>query len=206
MARQWRIAPPYSKELATQMNQDKASIRKALKAQRQQLSPQFCQQAALGFLDQILYSPIINSQQKFAVYLSANNEIDLKPVITALWDYLPVVSQQNDSTLSFAPYSSLTSLQTNLYGILEPAYSTLINPLELEVVFMPLVACDNKGHRLGMGKAYYDKTFATKNQHHRPLLIGCAYQFQCLDSIPTDPWDITLDMLITDQQVYDFRT
>ena len=73
---------------------------------------------------------------------------------------------------------------------------------DLDLVITPLLAFDAKGHRLGTGGGYYDRSFAFlySNMKKKPLMIGLAYSFQAAECLPTDPWDIALDGVITEEK------
>ena len=72
---------------------------------------------------------------------------------------------------------------------------------------MPLVGFDQQGYRLGMGGGYYDATLAFM-QHRRlwrkPRLVGVAYECQRVETLPHDPWDMPLDAVLTERQLYYF--
>ena len=80
----------------------------------------------------------------------------------------------------------------------------------LDLVLMPLVAFDKAGNRLGMGKGYYDRSLKILNHRkawRRPRLTGIAYEFQRVDKIDNEPWDIPLQFALTDKQARtDLRT
>ena len=76
--------------------------------------------------------------------------------------YLPRVT---GSKLTFQRYiPNSTPMRENRFNIPEPVTQQSISPKILDVVFMPLVAFDRSGNRLGMGKGYYDNTFARINR------------------------------------------
>ena len=58
-----------------------------------------------------------------------------------------------------------------------------------------------------MGKGYYDKTFDFRlsESHKKPLLIGLAYEFQCVELIEQEEWDVPLDAVITEKLIYSWR-
>ena len=62
-----------------------------------------------------------------------------------------------------------------------------------------MVAFDNYGTRIGMGAGYYDRTLAP---HLCKLLIGVAYEFQRMEFIEPKAWDVQLDVVITERNVY----
>ncbi|MDH4134940.1 MAG: 5-formyltetrahydrofolate cyclo-ligase, partial [Gammaproteobacteria bacterium] len=75
-------------------------------------------------------------------------------------------------------------------------------------VLMPLVAFDLHGNRLGMGGGFYDKSLAflgTRTRWLKPHLIGLAHDFQRVEKIEPCPWDVPLQGVATDQNLYHFR-
>jgi 5-formyltetrahydrofolate cyclo-ligase len=68
---------------------------------------------------------------------------------------------------------------------------------KIDVVITPLVACDKGLNRMGFGKGYYDRFFA-KNPSFK---VGICHDFQVVDKLSPKPWDIALDVIITDERV-----
>jgi len=68
---------------------------------------------------------------------------------------------------------------------------------------LPLVAFDQQGERLGMGGGYYDRTFEflRRSGLNKPKLIGLAHDFQQVDAIPTEAWDVPLTAIVTNKGV-----
>lgn len=150
------------------------------------------------------FPPVVRAR-RLGCYLAWRGELDLAPLIREAWArrrqvFLPVLAGQN---LRFAPFTPTTPLRPNRYGIPEPDVDRQqwIPASGLDAVLAPLLAFDARGHRLGMGGGYYDRTFrfrAGRSAWRRPWLIGTAYEFQRVAQLPDDPWDITLDAVITD--------
>ncbi len=73
----------------------------------------------------------------------------------------------------------------------------------MDLVIVPMVVCDNKGNRIGMGGGYYDRSFAFKRKSSvyanssKPYLLGVAYNLQMVDTINPQAWDVRLDQIIT---------
>ena len=63
-------------------------------------------------------------------------------------------------------------------------------------------AADIEGNRLGHGGGYYDKTFALERMDRRPMLIGLAHSFQIVERLEVNPWDVPLDVLVTENEVF----
>lgn len=178
---------------------DKDSIRKQMKQQRQALSSIEKQEAALSFLKKLQPYFELLPPQKIAVYLAMQGELDLAPSIEWFWAgahslYLPIL---HESKLQFGAYTKATPLHLNQYGILEPEHPDLIDAQALDYVLMPLVAFDSNRNRLGMGKGYYDRTFAFCTERNKPTLIGCAYSFQEVPMLPRQAHDVRMHLILT---------
>lgn len=146
----------------------------------------------------------VNSEH-VACYLPFKDEFDALPTIEAIWRakkqcYLPVLLEKEEKFLCFVHYAYGDALRQNRYSILEPSNITKqLLPEQLDLVITPLIAFDAKGHRLGTGGGYYDRTFANlAHQVKKPQLIGLAYKAQQADALPADPWDISLQGVITE--------
>jgi len=74
------------------------------------------------------------------------------------------------------------------------------NPYDLDIIFVPGLAFDQLGHRLGRGKGYYDKALAeAKSQAAKtPILVGLAMDEQIVTQIPAERHDIPMDYLCTE--------
>ena len=86
--------------------------------------------------------------------------------------------------------------------IKEPSSGEEVTPRDLDLVLVPLVAVDLNGNRIGHGAGCYDKTFSFLKSESGPELIGLAHEFQIFSSIDPEPWDVPLDLLVTENEVY----
>ncbi|HEX2759812.1 MAG TPA: 5-formyltetrahydrofolate cyclo-ligase [Rhizomicrobium sp.] len=85
------------------------------------------------------------------------------------------------------------------FGIHEPLdHWPRVRP---DLLLVPLLAFDGRGHRLGYGGGFYDRTLALLNIP----AIGIAYAGQEVASLPDEPHDRTLDMILTEQGIRKFR-
>ena len=90
-------------------------------------------------------------------------------------------------------------VKTNLYGIPEPIKKKPVNP---DVLFVPLVAFDRKGFRLGYGGGFYDRYIKKLEKRKSFLSIGFAYSFQKINKIPKESFDKPLDLVITEKKIH----
>lgn len=109
---------------------------------------------------------------------------------------------KHDNTMQAIAIDEDTVYKANSLGIFEPKQNDIVNPLDVSMVFVPLLAFDKLGNRVGYGKGYYDRYL--QQTHASTIKIGLSY-FEPVDKITdTNPWDIALDYCITPQQVYGF--
>lgn len=137
--------------------------------------------------------------------------MDLTPLIARALSmgkqcYLPVLSPLYHNRLWFAPYKSGMPLLLNRFGIPEPdANWSMMRPAwTLDLMLTPLVAFDADGNRLGMGGGYYDRTLAylERRRHwRRPRLLGTAYSFQQVETLPHAEWDVPLHGIATEKAI-----
>jgi len=188
-------------------------IRQQIRAQRRELSPVERETAAQQLSQHITRSRLFNNSQHIALYLANDGEIDPFYLMHAIWQrgkqcYLPVLGMRPGNRLWFIPYEPDTPLVDNRFGIPEPVHSRQARQFrthQLDLVCMPLVAFDLMGNRLGMGGGFYDRTLSfLKQRHswHKPRLLGLAYAFQQQADLPEEKWDVPLDAIATDQEIY----
>lgn len=92
--------------------------------------------------------------------------------------------------------------QKNKWGIIEPISGKIIEPKEIDLVLVPLLAFDETGIRVGYGKGYYDKFLSQCRKD--VLKIGFSY-FEAVDKInDSAPFDIPLSYCVTPHRIYEF--
>lgn len=195
---------------------DLKTLRKQICAEREKLTQEFQQLAAAKVVSSIYDTEEFLQSKTIAAYIAVNGEMNPAPLLAQAWSmgkrcYLPVLAANR--TLKFALYNKDDKLVKSYFGIPEPnvdadtASDQLIKPEDLDLVILPLVGFDVDGNRLGMGGGYYDTTFAfTKASppDHIPYLMGIAYEFQNLSHLDQQPWDVPLNMIVTEIQTRRF--
>ena len=181
----------------------KRNLRTTLRQRRRSLSTE-AQAAAQKKVTQLaLTLPEWLGAERIAIYHNTDGEIGTDSIIqychnSGIQVYLPVLRQAKK--MAFARLHPNDELLRNNFGILEPpASAPLCPPAQLDIVFLPLVAWDKSCGRLGMGAGYYDRALAGING---PLLAGLAHQMQEVERVPLDPWDVALDIIITEVAIY----
>lgn len=150
--------------------------------------------------------PVLQNKQVVAAYSSFRQEVVTRPLLTGLLTAgyvlaLPVVDQTNRK-MDFRRVDSLKTLTPGVYGILEPKSGRLCPPDAIELFFIPGLAFDRQGYRLGRGGGYYDRYLSTSKPG--AVKIGLAFHLQLTEALPVDPHDIKVDAVITEQGIIEF--
>lgn len=87
------------------------------------------------------------------------------------------------------------------YTILQPGekYCRPVPLDQVDLMILPGLAFDHRGHRLGFGKGFYDKLLSQKREG--TMCVGLAFQFQVLDEIPALSHDVPMEIIITEKIV-----
>jgi 5-formyltetrahydrofolate cyclo-ligase len=105
-----------------------------------------------------------------------------------------------DRLLAFHEVST-DELVPSTFGLREPRPSAPVVALaELAALFVPGLAFDRAGGRIGWGRGYYDATLT----HASPaaLRIGLAFECQIIEHVPHEPHDATLHYVVTEAAIY----
>ena len=184
----------------------KQELRQELRTQRRALSAAQQRQASLRLDLQLRQQPRLRAARHIAFYMASDGELSPRPTLLRLAKqgrqcFLPCLKGKH---LEFRRYRPGQTLQRNRFNIPEPpAHRSLARAVrQLDIILLPLVGFDAKGNRLGMGGGFYDRTLSALEQNRRPLLIGLAHEFQRMNQLPVQSWDIPLDAIATDRGFY----
>jgi 5-formyltetrahydrofolate cyclo-ligase len=138
-----------------------------------------------------------------ALSLPADGEVDVAAAAPVLRDrgwriHLPVVLE--DRRMEFVAWDAGDELAPNRFGIGEPVGGERVPVSTLDVVVLPCVAVDRRGHRLGFGAGYYDRALA-EVRGDRPQRVGAVFEVQVLEEVPSRPWDVPLHWVISEAGV-----
>lgn len=178
----------------------KKEIRKYIEEKRALLDPFQKVTWDSQILNQLLQSKFYADATIIFCYISFDGEVDtLKFIEHAIKDKKTVcVPKVHSMKAGMDAYTihSLTELTTGYFGILEPSnLSGFMLPSSIDLLIMPGVAFDHKMNRIGYGGGFYDRYL----KQISPTIpkIALAYDFQVLESIPSDTFDERITKIIT---------
>ena len=187
-------------------------IRKNLRSKRRSLSSFEQKQAQLDVLHHLNTLPIFHSSKKIGLYLHAFGEVHTELLIELCFKknkqvYLPMICSMNQR-LVWVKISKNQYINRRFshhpLGTKEPMATRAKHVSPIDLLIMPLLACDRYGTRIGMGGGYYDRTLASAK--HKPYRLGLAHQFQFIEhTLKRQSWDQPLDALLIPQRVYYFK-
>jgi 5-formyltetrahydrofolate cyclo-ligase len=191
----------------TSASSSKADLRAAALAKRDALSDKKRETAAKALAKRGL--PIeIAPDAIISGYSPIRSEIDPVPLMRALAAKgvrlaLPAVMARG-KTLAFRKWSPHDRLMMGPLGILEP--SPAAAELVPDIMLVPLAAFDRAGHRIGYGAGHYDYTLAHLRKAKAIIAIGIAFAAQEIEQVPALSHDVALDYVLTEKQLFDFRS
>ena len=193
------------------MSDDRSVLRRRLRATRRAIPASERIAAAERLAMRLLQLPFAPQAGPVAGYWAMDGEIALHAwqmrLPPACTYCLPVLHE--DRRLRFAPWHPGAALVTNLHGIPEPDVSdhVLLDPEAMAMVVLPLVGFDARGHRLGMGGGWYDRSFAFRQSGKTtPWLVGAAFSSQFTDALASASWDVAMDAVCSERETHLFET
>jgi 5-formyltetrahydrofolate cyclo-ligase len=112
----------------------------------------------------------------------------------------PIINRKTDDLEAFL-VSDETEFEENVYGIAEPIGGIKIDPKDIQIMLMPLLAFDVKGNRVGYGKGYYDKFIKLCNKDI--IKIGFSF-FDSVEINDVNDLDEKMNFCITPNRIYEF--
>ncbi|WP_158974732.1 5-formyltetrahydrofolate cyclo-ligase [Cellulophaga sp. L1A9] len=185
---------------------NKNDLRLIHTAKREKLSPEEITDYSISIANNLLQLPIW-SNTNFHLYLSISEkkEIDTSFILSILQgkDKNVILSKMiATNSLQHFLLTDNTLIKKNKWNVPEPVDGIEIPASTINIVFIPLLAFDAFGNRVGYGKGYYDKFLADCKENC--IKIGLSF-FEATETI-TDmlPTDIKLDYCVTPNKTYTF--
>jgi len=177
----------------------KEDIRKRILSLRDGLSEEDVKKKSDAIKQKLFSLPGFQNAKSVLFYLSKDNEVFTNDMVKECFGkkkvLVPFVKKGVD--LGVCEIDSFDSLEKGGYNVLEPVNKEdEINPEGIDLVIVPGVAFDSKGNRIGYGKGYYDRFLKRLNPDCKK--IGLAFDFQVVDEIMAEDFDVAVDEVVSD--------
>jgi len=180
--------------------QTKKEIRKYIKNIKSLMDSQEVMEKSNRIQNLLMEQEEYKKAESIYIYVNYNQEVITTDIIKKSLSfgknvYVPKI--QKDVIKFHQIHSFEEDLALGSYGILEPTIE-LPDDLRDGLLIMPGLAFDMEFHRIGYGGGFYDKYLSLPNSH---IKLALAYDFQILDAIATDEFDMKVDIIITQDLV-----
>lgn len=178
----------------------KQVLREKMRKRRQGMPLKEKESADRDIAQHVLALSVVRRARTICINSSTVEEADTHSLILMFLDQgkRVVVPRVVGSTIKLFSIRSLDDIAPGRWGIREPKeYCPSLAPGEVDIFIIPGVAFDRLGHRLGMGKGYYDRLLADIAVPK----IGLAYAVQMVPHVPSRSHDILMTTIITEQEV-----
>lgn len=188
-----------------ELNASKKLIRERMHKQRNSLSFEEVREKSKKIKDTLFSLSYIKESNKIMTYVSFKNEVSTIDIINELLkmgkEIIVPICDTKDYTLIPSRILSMDELSVSYFGIMEPKEPFIrpVDPKDIDVILVPGLAFDRNRNRLGHGKGFYDRFL--RGVKDDAIKIALAYDFQILDSIPVEDWDIPMDLIITNKGI-----
>ena len=178
--------------------EEKRLIRKQIFAARKQCSDAQVEEWSHQITDQVLKLSEFVKAKHILAYADYNHEVMTGFLIEKAWaDGKEIaVPKVQGLDMIFYKLTDFAQLEPGYYGIPEPVSGEIVQ-WEDALMIMPGVAFDRQNHRVGYGGGFYDRYL---EKHPRVKRVAAAFEFQLLPQVPTEPTDISPEIVVTEKQ------
>lgn len=186
------------------MIDEKKQLRSLLRNRRRSLSPQEVTESSRLVTQRLLTFAPFRQASTVVLYNADENEV----ITEALWQaavgqgqavYYPRITEDK-ADLEFVRRYPGAQLVLGTFNILIPPGNELLLGMQpSDLVLTPGVGFDEKGHRLGRGKGYYDRAF--RGVLADALRVALAYELQVVSAIPSGPEDERVQWIVTESRL-----
>ena len=176
------------------------TIRREMIAARQGLAPEIAAELSRQITDRLRATDIYRQAETVMIYSAVRGEVRLDGLFgdgkVFCWPYIA----EKGRIIALSP-KNIEGWRVGKFGIPEPIpeKSLLIAPTQIDLVICPCAAFDTDLHRLGMGGGYYDRFLP---QCVNATFLAAAYELQRAENIQPQPWDVDMDCVVTEKNVY----
>jgi 5-formyltetrahydrofolate cyclo-ligase len=172
-----------------------------MRAVREALPARACDVRSAEITKRLLALAEIERAKTILSFASIRNEVRTRPSLEAAWAaakrvVLPLVVGDE---LELRLVDSETVLVDGTFSVPEPPLEAArVRPEEVDFAMIPALAVDPRGYRIGYGGGYYDRLIP---QLDHACTCALAYDFQLVSEVPELPFDVAVDIIVTDERV-----
>ncbi len=181
---------------------EKRALRRRLRVLERSLPADYRESSGRAIVSALLSMEAYRAAQCLCCFVGTGPEIDTRPLLRAALaarKRVCVPLCTGPGVMDARRISSLDELSPGALGIPEPpADAPPVSPAEIDFLIVPCLSCDRAGNRLGRGGGYYDRFLCDC----RGVSVLICREAMLQDSIPTEPHDVRLSLVLSERGVY----
>ena len=190
------------KKTKTDLQIKKDKIRKEILAKRNILSDKDINKKSDLIIKNL--ASYIENVQNIMIFMDMKTEVKITKLLELYPKknfFISKITNSKNREMKINKYNK-NELILHKFGYYESSSNDFYDEEILDVVIVPALAFDSKKNRIGFGGGYYD-TFLEKvrKKNNKALFIGICYDFQIIDSVPTEKHDVTLDFVVSESKI-----
>lgn len=175
---------------------NKTELRKEIRNRKRQYTQEQLQALSAPIIDRLRHHPKLVAAKTVMLYHSLPDEVFTHTFVDEMVEagkdvLLPVVISETE--MEIRRYTGVKDMAMSSFHILEPIGELFTDYDSIEFIAVPGMSFDAHRNRLGRGKGYYDRFLKQTEQAYK---LGICFDFQKLDSIPTDEYDEKVDEVL----------
>ncbi len=181
---------------------EKRALRRRLRVLEQSLSADYRDRSGRAIVSALLSMEAYRAAEYLCCFVGTGPEIDTRPLLRAALSArkrvcVPLCTGRG--VMDARRISSLDELSPGALGIPEPSPDApLVSPADIDFLIVPCLSGDRAGNRLGRGGGYYDRFLRAC----RGVSVLICREAMLQDSIPTEPHDVRLSLVLSERGVY----
>ncbi|MCI7814277.1 MAG: 5-formyltetrahydrofolate cyclo-ligase [Robinsoniella sp.] len=179
---------------------EKKQIRKYVLEKRREITDEECEAKSRVICEKIMEMEAFQRASCIYVYMDFNHEVSTKMLIEEAWRTGKRVAAPKvfGEHMRYFYIHSYEDVSAGYFGVPEPVCTDEEAACEDALLIVPGVGFDAERHRCGYGKGFYDKYLSVHTEHPT---IAVAFEFQVVDDVSADVYDILPQVLVTEERV-----
>ncbi len=186
---------------------NKNEIRKVISKRRKSMSENEVKEKSKIIIEKLMNTDEFKKAKNLMVFLSFDNEVYTFDLIEKAMNMgkkviVPYTVKDTYEIIPTLLKNIEEDLEVSNYGYMEPKKDKIQPILEenIDMTVVPGLAFDEKMNRIGFGKGYYDRYLTKTKKESKNIAI--AYDYQVLEEIPSEDFDVKMDYIITEEKIY----
>jgi 5-formyltetrahydrofolate cyclo-ligase len=179
----------------------KQALRKQMRMVRDALPESACEARSAAIHQHLVDLAELEQAGTVLAFASIRSEVRTRPIIEESWSIGKRVAlpRVDGDELCLHLIDSQTALSEGAFSVPEPAAdAVVIEPGEIDFALIPALAFDPRGYRIGYGGGYYDRLIPRLS---KACTCAVGYDFQLISEVPEQPFDVSVNLVITDSRV-----